>query len=113
MFGKPESLNTESTKASSVEISWSAPFGDGQPVAEYIVTWDPPGSDGMASDTTVVELILIDNLSSNTKYVINVAARAEVGGKDGEYSNNFEAITCKSTNSLQFQNYLLRHNFAQ
>ena len=91
-------MTLKNTESSSVEISWSAPAigGDAQNVTEYFVTWDPPNSEGMTNHTTADESITIELLQSNTKYVINVAARSKVNGKNGEFSDNLEAITCRS-----------------
>ena len=68
--------------------------GDAKQIAEYNIIWNPPNIEGMTSNTTTKESIVIKNLPSNTNFTINVAARGEIGGPDGEDSDDLKIATC-------------------
>ena len=84
--------------AYSIYITWSKPVEGGvaKEVAEYVVRWSPTDNYGNQSKRVPKNFTTLDNLTPNSQYNINIAARTEVGDSstDGALLN-FEAITCQ------------------
>jgi len=77
-FGPPQSLSAVENEATSLVISWTAPSpsGNAQSVAQYVIKWDPDNGTDETITSADVTTTTINQLTSNTKYNISVAARS-------------------------------------
>ena len=92
MLGKPTALTLEESTDSDLIISWTPPDdgGGAQKITGYDVTVNPGNQTCLMTNTTT----LISGITSNTKYVVTVAARNE-DNIPGTLSNDLTVITRK------------------